>query len=109
MVFAAVLAERGFNVLLVDGPGVGEAVLFRGLVNRPDEERGQSADFEYLAGRPDVDTARIALVGLSLGGYRASRVAAFEHRFAACVAWGAIWDWGAIWEQRLLQPASPGP
>jgi dipeptidyl aminopeptidase/acylaminoacyl peptidase len=107
MSFAAVLAERGFNVLLVDGPGVGEAVLFRGLINRPDEEAAGSADFDYLAGRPDVDASRIALVGLSLGGYRVSRMAAFESRFAGCVAWGAIWDWSEIWEQRLLPAQGP--
>lgn len=98
--FALSVAARGFNVLLVDGPGVGETVQFRGMVNRHDYEVPGRADFEYLATRSDVDPARIGVVGVSLGGYRAPRVAAFEHRLAACVAWGAIWDYGAIWDQR---------
>lgn len=98
--FGLSVAARGFNVLLVDGPGVGEAVQFRGMFNRYDYEVPGRADFDYLASRSDVDSSRIAVVGLSLGGYRAPRVAAFEHRLAACVAWGAIWDYGAIWEQR---------
>jgi len=95
--FARALARRGFTTLLPDGPGVGEAVLFRGLVNRYDYEVPGKVDLDYLAGRADVDPTRIAAVGVSLGGYRAPRFAAFEPRLAACVAWGAIWDWGSRW------------
>jgi fermentation-respiration switch protein FrsA (DUF1100 family) len=39
-------------------------------------------------------------MALSLGGYYAPRAAAFEKRFACCVAWGAIWDYGEISEAR---------
>jgi dipeptidyl aminopeptidase/acylaminoacyl peptidase len=99
--FAQVVAARGFSVLLPDGPGVGEGVQFRGLVNRYDYEVPGKADFDYLAGRPDVDPARIAAVGVSMGGYRAPRFAAFEPRLAACVAWGAVWDWAVVWAARI--------
>jgi dienelactone hydrolase len=98
--FARVLAEHGFHTLLPDGPGVGETLLFQGLVNRHDYEVPATAMYEYVTGRPDVDAERVAVVGVSLGGYRAPRAAAFEHRFAACVAWGGIWDYGAVWERR---------
>ncbi len=98
--FGLALAARGFHVLLADGPGVGEAVQFRGMINRYDYEVPGRADFDCLATRSDVDASRIAVVGVSLGGYRAPRVAAFEPRLAACVAWGAIWDYGAILDQR---------
>jgi fermentation-respiration switch protein FrsA (DUF1100 family) len=100
LAFAQALAARGFSTLLPDGPGVGEAVFLRGMVNRHDYEVPGRADFDYLASRPDVDAARIAAVGISLGGYRAPRFAAFEPRLAACVAWGAVWDWGARWARR---------
>ena len=40
-------------------------------------------------------------MGISLGGYYAPRCAAREPRFAACVAWGAIWDYQATWERRI--------
>lgn len=98
--FARSVARRGMNVLLVDGPGVGEALLFRGLVNRHDYEVPVAADYEYLLSRPDVDPGRVVVVGLSLGGYRAARAAAFEHRLAGCVAWGAVWDYSSVWERQ---------
>lgn len=41
---------------------------------------------DYLETRAEVDPKRIALVGISLGGYLAPRAAAFEHRLAACIA-----------------------
>ncbi len=103
------LVERGFNVLLCDAPGIGEAVLFRGLVNRYDYEVPGTAAFDYLASRADVDSTRIAVVGASMGGYRAARVAAFEHRLAAAVAWGAVWDFGAVWERRRKNPRGAVP
>jgi dipeptidyl aminopeptidase/acylaminoacyl peptidase len=39
-----------------------------------------------------VDTDRIAVGGISMGGYFAPRAASVDHRFAACVAWGAFHD-----------------
>jgi dienelactone hydrolase len=99
--FALAMAERGFGVLLPDGPGVGEAVQFRGMPNRYDYEVPGKAAFDYLASRPDVDPSRIAAVGVSMGGYRAPRFAAFEPRLAGCVAWGAIWDWAVVWASRI--------
>jgi fermentation-respiration switch protein FrsA (DUF1100 family) len=38
---------------------------------------------------------------LSLGGYFAPRCAAYDSRYKACVAWGAIWDYYATWERRI--------
>ncbi len=97
---ALAAAERGISSLLCDGPGIGEAVLFRHLVNRYDYEVPGTAAFDELAGRGDVDPKRIAVVGASMGGYRAGRVAAFEHRLAGAVAWGAMWDFGTLWNRR---------
>jgi len=36
------------------------------------------------------------MMGWSLGGYYAPRAAAFEKRFALCVAWGANHFWGEL-------------
>jgi dipeptidyl aminopeptidase/acylaminoacyl peptidase len=36
--------------------------------------------------RDIIDPNRIALIGYSMGGYLATRAAAFEHRLAACIA-----------------------
>jgi dipeptidyl aminopeptidase/acylaminoacyl peptidase len=98
IMFALAVRERGFSTLLCDSPGIGEAVTFRELVNRYDYEVPASAAFDYLASRPEIDEDRIATVGLSLGGYRVARAAAFDKRFAAAVAWGAMWDFQKTWE-----------
>jgi fermentation-respiration switch protein FrsA (DUF1100 family) len=95
------LARRGFSVLLVDGPGMGESIRFRNIPLHADYELVGSACLDYLATRRDVDPDRIGVVALSLGGYFAPRCAALDERFKACVAWGAQWDVHALWVKRL--------
>jgi dienelactone hydrolase len=95
------LTRRGMSVLLVDGPGSGEALRFRDLTLHHEYERVGTAAIDYLEGRPDVAPDRIGVVALSLGGYFAPRCAAFEPRFKACVAWGAIWDYHEVWQRRI--------
>ena len=95
------LPKRGISVLLMDGPGTGEAIRFRGHYLRHDYEIAGSACIDYLEKRPDVDPKRIAVVANSLGGYYAPRCASLEPRYAACVAWGAIWDYHATWKKRI--------
>jgi hypothetical protein len=95
------LIKRGISVLLVDGPGTGEAIRFRGMHLRHDYDRAGSACIDYLEMRPDVDAKRIGIVAVSLGGYYAPRCASLEPRFAACIAWGAIWDYQAVWKRRI--------
>jgi dienelactone hydrolase len=55
---------------------------------------------DYLATRGDVDMSRIAVCGSSLGGYYAARAGSYEHRLAACILHGAIWDIGERWKTR---------
>ncbi|GAA5237124.1 prolyl oligopeptidase family serine peptidase [Verticiella sediminum] len=95
------LAQRGVSILLVDNPGVGEALRKNGLHNAPEAEIPAGACIDYLSTRVDVDTRRIGMMALSLGGYHAPRATAFEPRFACCVAWGANYDWGKRMRARL--------
>ncbi|HKF13073.1 MAG TPA: alpha/beta hydrolase, partial [Xanthobacteraceae bacterium] len=95
------LIKRGISVLVMDGPGTGEAIRFRGLVLRHDYEKAGSACIDFLEKRGDVDSKKIGIVAISLGGYYAPRCAALEPRFAACIAWGAIWDYHAVWKRRI--------
>jgi dienelactone hydrolase len=95
------LSRRGISCLIVDGPGNGETIRFRGLPLRYDYNVAGTAALDYLETRTDVDPRRIAVMGISLGGYYAIRCAAFEPRFAAVIAWGAIWDYHARWKGRL--------
>jgi hypothetical protein len=92
------LAARGIACLIVDGPGNGESVRFRGQYLRHDTESYASAAYEFLAARPEIDPRRIGVMAISLGGYYAPRAAAFEQRFACCVAWGAQWDYWQVWK-----------
>lgn len=90
----AALARRGIATLVVDNPGVGQSLRERGLTNFPEAEVPASACVDFLEGEPQVIPDRIGMMALSLGGYHAPRAAAFEKRFACCVAWGANYDWG---------------
>jgi alpha-beta hydrolase superfamily lysophospholipase len=94
------LAARGISCLMLDQPGTGEALRLQGLTARIDTEAWGAAAVDWLETRADVDAARIGIVGWSLGGYYAPRAAAFEKRFALCVAWGANHDWGAVQRRR---------
>ena len=95
------LAKRGMACLILDGPGNGESIRFRGMPARHDSEVAGSAAVNYLEKRGDVDKGRLAVMGVSLGGYFAPRAAAFEKRFKACVAWGAQYDYHAVWRERF--------
>ena len=93
--------KRGMACLILDGPGNGESIRFRGMPARHDSEVAGSAAIDYLEKRGDVDKDRIGVMGISLGGYFAPRAAAFEKRFKACVAWGAQYDYHAVWKKRF--------
>lgn len=95
------MAARGVSVLQVDCPGSGEALRLRGLTARIETEDWAAACVDYLQTRSDVRHDRIGLVGWSLGGYYVPRAAAYEHRLAFAVAWGANHNWGAVQKARL--------
>jgi pimeloyl-ACP methyl ester carboxylesterase len=81
----AFLRSRGYAVLLVDMPGVGESPVLAGR----DSERQWTPIFDWLAARDDLDAERCAAVGGSFGGYWAMKLA-YTHRdrLRAAVNWG---------------------
>ncbi|HEX6006505.1 MAG TPA: alpha/beta fold hydrolase [Burkholderiales bacterium] len=95
------LAARGIACLILDGPGNGESIRFRGLTLHHETERHAGAAYDYLAARPEFDPKRIGIMALSLGGYYAPRAAAMDGRFACCISWGPEWDYHTKWKQRL--------
>ncbi len=97
------LATRGISCLMVDQPGVGEALRLHGMTAIADSERWASAAVDYLEKRQDVDPKRIGMMGWSLGGYYAPRAVAYERRFALCVAWGGNHNWGEVQRRRLAR------
>jgi dienelactone hydrolase len=102
-------SRRGFNTLCLDGPGMGEVRRMRDIPSRYDYEVPGSAALDYLIGRKDVDAKRIAIMGYSFGGYYSSRIAAFEKRYAACVALSALhWDLAA-WQAKIKEANKNAP
>ena len=104
----AELIERGISVLILDHPGVGESLRFRNLPAIPEMERAGTAAYNYLAAGSYVDAKRVGIMGISLGGYYAARAAAFEKRFACCVAWGASTRFSERIERALQQDSEAG-
>jgi pimeloyl-ACP methyl ester carboxylesterase len=95
-VFAVPALERGYNVVIYEGPG------HRALVN---EGKGFVAEWEKAvtpivdflfaenAGELSfIDKDKIGLVGMSLGGYLAARAAAFEPRLAAVMCIDGVYS-----------------
>jgi dipeptidyl aminopeptidase/acylaminoacyl peptidase len=90
--------QRGMAILAFDGPGQGEAEYDFPI--RSDYEAVVGVVIDWLkANRSDVDTDRIGIWGISLGGYYAPRTVAFEKRIKAAIANCGPYDWGALWDK----------
>lgn len=79
------LFERGYSVALVDLPGQGR-VQEQGLHWEPAAEESIAAVVDELITSFGVQPRKLALLGMSLGGYFACRAAAHEPRLAAVIA-----------------------
>lgn len=85
--------ERGYNVVLFAGPG--QMDVFRTYSNthfEPDFENPVKTVIDFLENRPEVDLSRLALMGISFGGYFATRAAAHEPRIKTLIANSPILD-----------------
>jgi hypothetical protein len=81
----ALLRSRGFAVLLIDMPGVGESP----VLASSDAERQWTPIFEWLRTRSDLDASRCAAIGGSFGGYWAMKLAYTHREYLRCaVNWG---------------------
>jgi hypothetical protein len=95
---------RGYNVLVFDGPGQQSMLFEHGMPFRHDWEQVITPVVDFLLARPDVDPDRIALWGLSQGGYWAPRALAFEHRIAAGIADPGVDNAFEPWWNALSEP-----
>ncbi len=95
------LARRGISTLCVDQPGSGETLRLQGLPVDPHSESWASRAVDWLERRAEVDSQRIGMTGISLGGHFAPRAVAYEPRFASGAVWGANHDWAAVQQARI--------
>jgi len=83
---------RGYNVLVFEGPGQGGVIRTQGIPFRHNWETVVSPVIDFAITLKEVDAKRIALMGISFGGYLAPRAAAFEKRISALIANGGVYD-----------------
>jgi len=98
--FAAenIFLARGMATFSLDGPGQGETGYASTI--RPDFEAPVAAVLDVLGRRPDLDSRRVGMLGVSLGGYFAARAAAFEPRIRAVIISGGPYDYAALIRDR---------
>ena len=111
--YAEVLAGLGYNALCIDAWGFGERrgrreseifkeMLWRGQVMWGMMVYDSLRAIDYLAMRADVDTSRIATLGMSMGSTMAWWVAALDERIKVCVDICCLTDFDAIIASRGL-------
>jgi dienelactone hydrolase len=97
----AAALERGWNALIIEGPGQGGNLFLRSQVFIPDWQRVITPVVDFLRARSDVDRRRISLIGQSFGGLLVARAAVHERRLAALVTDTGVTDAFWSWEKEL--------
>jgi len=87
--------KRGYNCLLFEGPGQGRVIREQKIHFRPNWETVVTPVVDFALTLPEVNPERIALMGISMGGYLAPRAVAYEHRIKACIANGGVFNFHA--------------
>jgi pimeloyl-ACP methyl ester carboxylesterase len=90
LVIGRAACDRGYSVLLYEGPGQGQA-LRNGLTFTPQWERPTGAVLDEFL-RTHEEPVKMVIMGMSMGGYFAPRAAAFDERFDGVVAYDACFD-----------------
>lgn len=96
--------QRGYHVLIFEGPGQGAARREQNLVFRHDWEAVVTPAVDFALNLPQVDPQRIALLGISMGGYLVPRALAYEHRIAVGIANGGVYDFHSV----VMHKCPPG-
>jgi esterase/lipase len=92
--------ERGYHCLIFHGPGQGMAIREQGLAFRPDWEKVINPVINFTSRIVGVDSQRLAVMGISMGGVLAPRAAAFEPRIKVLIANPGVLNWGqAMFDQ----------
>jgi pimeloyl-ACP methyl ester carboxylesterase len=90
LVIGKAAGDRGYPVLIYDGPGQGQP-LRDGLPFTHQWERPTGAVLDEFE-RRHGEAAQIVIMGMSMGGYFAPRAAAFDERIDGVIAFDACFD-----------------
>lgn len=85
------LRQRGLASLVIDHPGSGYARYHDGLWMTGHSERFGAAIIDFLKRAELTGNRAVGILGVSMGGYHAPRIASFDSRVAAAVSWGALY------------------
>lgn len=97
----AAAIERGWNALIIEGPGQAGNLFLRSQVFTPDWQQVITPVVDFLRARPGVDRRRISLIGQSFGGLLTARAAVHERRLAALVTDTGVVDAFVDWQEEL--------
>lgn len=96
--------SRGIAVLVIDGPGQYESALLDIRFSVPAWKATGRAAYEWLRKRPEIDAARVGLLGNSFGSFFATIAAAWEPRFRAVAVSSICFEPGG---NTIFDEASP--
>ena len=83
--FGEAFVREAWGCFIIDSPGTGECPMPAG----PDAHQVHTAVLDYLLIRPEVDAAKIAVVGASFGGHWSTKLAHIApEKLRAAVNWG---------------------
>jgi len=97
--------EAGFAQINIDGPGVGQAP----LAGSVDAERMYLPMLDWIRTQPDLDAERVIFIGMSYGGYWATKLAhCYPERFIGVVNWGGGVDrfFSREWSEKSINASS---
>ncbi len=96
--------NRGMAVLAIDGPGQYEAPMIGLYFSMPNWIAAGPALVDWIAARPELDAARIAVAGTSFGSLFGTVLTANEPRIKACAVMSVCHEPGC---HTIFQEASP--
>ena len=89
----AALVERGYPVVIFEGPGQSSMIIDYGVRFTPDWHKPVGKVIDFMEAKdPGLSVRKKILYGASMGGILAGRAAAFEKRLDGVVLFGAPYD-----------------
>ncbi len=82
--------KHGFHCLIFEGPGQGRVIRQQKIPFRPNWETVITPVVDYALALDQVDPEKVALMGISFGGYLVPRALAFEPRVKVGIANGGV-------------------